>query len=120
MIAATVLLLATAAKTKSSGNFDLLFIVIILYGCLYYFYFRPRRKKMNAQRQNQRKVEVGDMAQTIGGLVGTVVAQGDEFVTIRTQSGAELDFIPTAIAKKYQSTIKDTSDEEPEAQEGDK
>ena len=40
---------------------------------LYFFYLRPRSKSQKAARQQARKVEVGERAQTVGGFVGTVI-----------------------------------------------
>ena len=104
------MLLAAAKHSSSSSIF---IILIVVYGLLYWFYFRPRQKKAKAARTTQRKVEVGDRAQTIGGIVGTVVNQTDEFVTIRSSSGVELDFIPSAIAKRYDPVVPASTDDEP-------
>jgi preprotein translocase subunit YajC len=117
---ATVLILAKAATKSSGSTEDLLLIYVVIFAALYFFFLRPRRRKQAAQRQVQRKVEVGDRAQTIGGFVATVVKVDDEFVTLRTDSGAELDFIPSAIARKYESIVHESADDEPDAQEGDK
>jgi preprotein translocase YajC subunit len=113
---ATVFILAKAATKSSGSTEDLLLIYVVIFAGLYFFFLRPRRRKQAAQRQNQKKVEVGDRAQTIGGFV----KMGDEFTTLRTDSGAELDFIHTAIARKYESIIHESADDEPDAQEGDK
>jgi preprotein translocase YajC subunit len=124
MIAATFLLLAKAATAKkSSSNYEFFIIILIAYGAIYYFYFRPRRAKQQAARKLTRKVEVGDRAQTIGGLVAQVVNQTDHLITLRTDSGAELDFIPSAIARKYIEPDPVVADDEPDThdtQEGDK
>jgi preprotein translocase subunit YajC len=117
---ATVFILAKAATKSSGSTEDLLLIYVVIFAGLYFFFLRPRRRKQAAQRLNQKKVEVGDRAQTIGGFVGTVVKMGDEFTTLRSDSGAELDFIHTAIARKYESIIHESADDEPDAQEGDK
>jgi preprotein translocase subunit YajC len=94
-----MLFVAAAKSTSSSSAF--IFIYIALFVALYFFFIRPRSKKAKAQRLEARKVEVGERAQTVGGLVGTVVRQTSEFVTLRTESGTELDFIPSAIARRY-------------------
>jgi preprotein translocase YajC subunit len=124
MIAATFLFLLKATNAKKpSSNYEFFIFILIAYGGIYYFYFRPRRKKQQAARKLTRKVEVGDRAQTIGGLVATVVNQTDDLITLRTDGGAELDFIPSAIARKYIEPEPVVADEEPEAhdtQEGDK
>jgi preprotein translocase subunit YajC len=96
-------MLFAAAKTTTHSGLppELIFLYIIVIGAVYYFYLRPRNKRMKAQRLESNKVEVGERAQTIGGLVGTVVKNHDGLVTIRTDGGVELQFIARAIAGKY-------------------
>jgi preprotein translocase YajC subunit len=91
------MLLAAAAKSSSSGSAFFL-IIIVVYAVVYFAFIRPRSRKAKAARQQTRVVEIGERARTIGGLIGTVVARTDEAVTLRTASGVELDFIPSAIA----------------------
>jgi preprotein translocase subunit YajC len=93
---------------------------VVVFGGLYFFYLRPRNRKQKAARLQGRKVEVGDRAQTIGGFVGTVVKQDDDLVTLRSTSGVELEFVPTAIARKYEVVVPESSDDETKNQEGDK
>jgi len=96
------MLLAAAAKTTSHGlPPELILLYVVVIGAVYYFYLRPRNKRMKAQRLETNKVEVGERAQTIGCLVGTVVKNQDGLVTIRTEGGVELQFITRAIAGKY-------------------
>ena len=63
---------------------------------------------------NSRKVDVGERAQTIGGFVGTVVKMEDNLITLAAPSGVELDFVPTAIARKYDppAAIPESTDDE--------
>ena len=86
------------AATKSGGSPLIIIIYALVFGGLYFFYLRPRSRKQKAARTQGRQVEVGDRARTIGGLIGTIVSRTDEVVTLRTASGVELDFIPSAIA----------------------
>lgn len=104
--------------SSSGGSSTILIIYVVVFGGLYFFYLRPRSKKQKAARQQTKKVDVGERAQTIGGFVGTVVRQTDEFVTLRSSSGAELDFIPSAIARRFDPVeVPESTDD---AQEGDK
>jgi len=103
----------------SSGSSSILIIYVVVFGGLYFFYLRPRNRKQKAARLQGRKVEVGDRAQTIGGFVGTVVKQEDDLITLRSASGAELDFVPSAIARKFEVVVPESSDDEPTTQEGD-
>ena len=101
MLFAVQLLLAADKAKKSSFTPVLLLLYVVIFGSLYFFYIRPRSQKQKAARLNTRKVELGERAQTIGGFVGTVVKMDDGLITLRGASGVELDFVPTAIARKY-------------------
>lgn len=111
------------AATKS-GNPAIIIIYVIVFGGLYFFYLRPRSRKQKAARQQTRKVEVGDKARTIGGMIGTVVHQDDEKVTLRTAGGQDIEFIPSAIAGKHvpPTPVEETesaTDDEEHSTEGD-
>jgi preprotein translocase subunit YajC len=104
------LLATTSAKHGVNPVFMLLYFA--LFGAMYFFYIRPRSKRQKAQRQSASQVDVGDEVHTIGGLIGTIVAKSDDRVTIRTASGAELDFVPKAIARRIEPVV-------PASNEGD-
>jgi preprotein translocase subunit YajC len=101
MLFAVQLLLATTKKTTSSISPILILVYVVVFGSLYFFYIRPRSQKQKAARLTNRKVEMGERAQTIGGFVGTVVKMDDGLITLRGSSGVELDFVTSAIARKY-------------------
>jgi preprotein translocase YajC subunit len=114
------LVFAATAK-KSSGISPFILIYLVFIGGLYYFFIRPRNKRMKAQRQETRKVDVGERAQTIGGFVGTVVKSEPDLITLRTDAGVELEFIPSAIARRYDPVvaIPESSDDDDHPTEGD-
>lgn len=97
---------------SSSSSSSILIIYVVVFGALYFFYLRPRSKRQKAQRQETRKVEVGQRAQTIGGFVGTVVKSESDLITLRTDGGVELDFVPTAIARRYNPVVPESSDDD--------
>ena len=106
------------AKTGGSSS-SILIIYVVVFGALWYFYLRPRSKRQKAQRLESRKVEVGDRAQTIGGFVGTVVSQDSDLVTLRSASGVELEFVPSAIARKIEPVVPESHDDQLGSEEGD-
>jgi preprotein translocase subunit YajC len=120
MLYAVQILLTTTAKKGSGISSLVLLFIVVVYGSLYFFYIRPRSQRNKAARMNTRKVELGERAQTIGGFVGTVVKMDDGLITLRGASGAELDFVPTAIARKYDppAAVPETTDDE-HHEEGD-
>ena len=85
----------------SSSSSSILIIYVVVFGALYFFYLRPRSRKQKAQRSESRKVEVGQRAQTESDLI-----------TLRTDAGVELDFVPTAIARRYNPVVPESSDDE--------
>lgn len=103
---------SSSSSSHGSSSSAIILIYIVLFGALYFFFLRPRSKRAKAQRLDARKVEVGERAQTVGGLVGTVVSRTDEFVTLRTAGGVELDFIPSAIARRYDPAPAPATDPE--------
>jgi preprotein translocase subunit YajC len=120
LFAVNLLLAADKAKKSSSFSGILILVYVVIFGSLYFFYIRPRSQKQKAARLNTRKVELGERAQTIGGFIGTVVKMDDGLITLRAASGVELDFIPTAIARKYDppAAVPETTDDEHQ-EEGD-
>jgi len=120
MLFAVHLLLALPKPKKSSFSGVLILVYVVIFGSLYFFYIRPRSQKQKAARLNTRKVELGERAQTIGGFIGTVVKMDDGLITLRSSSGVELDFIPTAIARKYDppAAVPESTDDE-HKEEGD-
>jgi preprotein translocase subunit YajC len=94
-------LLATT-NTTSSGSWDFILIILVVYVAIYFLFIRPRQKKARDARQGNRQVEVGDLVVTTSGLIATVVELNAQTVTLRTSDGTDLEFVRQAIAQKYQ------------------
>lgn len=106
-----LLLLATStsSKTTSSSSWSFILIIVVLYAAMYFLFIRPRSQRAKAQRTSARQVEVGDVVQTIGGLVATVVEVHDQTIVLRTNDGTDLEFVRGAIASKYQEAATSTA-----------
>jgi len=100
-----MLFLAATTTAKHGINPVFILLYFALFGAMYFFYIRPRSQRQKAARQSASQVEVGDLVHTIGGLIGTVVAKTDSQVTLRTASGAELDFVAKAIARRVDPVV---------------
>lgn len=90
-----------AAATAQPAPAYMRFLPLVVLAAAYFLWFRPRMKKVQAERARVTTFEIGDRVQTVGGLVGTALSERDGVVTIRTSSGVELDFVRRAIAGKY-------------------
>ncbi|MDE3065428.1 MAG: preprotein translocase subunit YajC [Acidobacteriota bacterium] len=104
-------MLLAAAKSSGSGS-AILLIYVAVFVALYFFYIRPRSRRQKAARQEARQVEVGERAQTVGGFGGTVVRRDGQLVTLRTAGGAELDFVQSAIARRFDPVPESSDDAE--------
>jgi preprotein translocase subunit YajC len=108
------MLLFLATTSKSSSSSLLLLLYIAAFGLIWYFFLRPRSQKRKAQMAEARRVTVGDQCQTIGGVLGTVIAQSDTTVTLRTTTGVELEFVSSAIGRKIEPVIPEVNPDEAE------
>jgi len=89
-----------AQEAADGGNALGFLLPLVILGGLFYVLLilpqRRRQKKMEAQRAD---VEVGDEVRTIGGIIGTVVAEDDDVFTIDI-GGQRMRVIKRAIAGK--------------------
>jgi preprotein translocase subunit YajC len=108
---------ATASKSKGSNGI-FLFLILGLAVLGYYFFLRPRTMKQRQAREELRKAAVGDEIATIGGLVGTIVAEDGDRVTVSTPNGTELVFLRQAIGRKLEPAAAATDEPAGEGLDG--
>jgi preprotein translocase subunit YajC len=94
-----------------------LFIIILLFGALWFLMIRPQQAKARQQQQMLREVEVGDEILTVGGIYGIVQELEPE------EDGADLiveiaEGIHVRVARKALATVvkPDEEDDEEEAE----
>ena len=103
-VAHLVLLLGATTKSKSTSALPIVIILVVAVGG-YFFFLRPQQQKAKAARAQGSAIQVGDEVQTIGGIIGTVVAMDNDRVTIVSGGKAgttptELVLVRAAIARK--------------------
>jgi len=114
-----VLGLPLAAAKSSKSSSPVFFILLLgLAVVVYYFFLRPRSQRAKQAREQVRKAAVGDEITTIGGLVGTIVAEDGDRVTVSTGNGTELTFIRQAIGRKIEPPAAPADDADHEQFEG--
>jgi len=96
----TLLAAATKATPKQGSWVPSMVMALAFFG-VYWFYLRPRNKKMREQRTQGRQFEIGDEIQTIGGLIATVTGIDGDVVTVKTAGGQALEFTKRAIGGKF-------------------
>jgi len=96
-------LLATGLLAKSGsggGSSPIGFLVIIaIFAVVYIVFLRPARSRSKQAASQRGKAEVGDRVTTTAGLIATVVAVGDDEVTLEVAPGVYSQYIPAAILR---------------------
>jgi preprotein translocase subunit YajC len=101
---------------EGSNPASLLLFLGLMAVVFYFLMIRPQQRRMRAQRELMKSLEVGDEVQTIGGMFGTIRSLDDDSVTVEVSPGVEIRFVRGAIARKL--VMEDeTQDAEEEALE---
>jgi preprotein translocase subunit YajC len=102
---------SVAAQAQSAGSFTPLLFIVLLFGVMYFLMIRPQQKRRREAAQMQAALGPGDQIVTIGGLHATVVAVGDDVVTVEIAPGVDVRYARPAIARVVQRGT--AADEEP-------
>ena len=92
---------ATSSKTSSSSNYSL-YIIIALFAAAYFLFMRPRSQAMKRQREEQRQFSVGDEVLTAGGIVGRVIDDQGDRITLETSVGASFTVLRQYIVRRIE------------------
>jgi len=109
-------LAVTGSKKSSGGSPYVILVLIALVGGFYFLVLRPRSQRQRQARENLRQAKVGDEIATVGGLVGTSVAEDGDRVTVSTGNGTELVFLRQAIGRRLSPDTTAAAPEEPAAE----
>jgi preprotein translocase subunit YajC len=103
-----------AAAAKKSGGSSLPFLILIgLFAVAYFVFLRPARNRQRAAATARKTVEVGDEVTTTAGMIATVVAVEDDFLTLEIAPGVHCRYLPAAVLRV------NGPDEEPDAEAPD-
>jgi preprotein translocase subunit YajC len=100
LLVVRVILATTTKPAKSSTSAVELLVIVGLFAAFYFLVIRPRSQRQRQTRDLGRTAHVGDEIATIGGLVGTIVSEEGDRVTVSTGHGTELVFLRQAIGRK--------------------
>lgn len=115
----------SAASAPQEQNPNQIWMLLGMYALLalaiYFFIFRPNKKKKKAEEEMKNSLEVGDEITTIGGIMGRVVSiKDDDSLVIETASDRSrlkikrwaISTIDTEKEPKKEE-VKDNSEEKP-------
>mgnify|MGYP001827198214 CR=1 FL=1 len=95
---ALTLIVAQESTGDSGSLIGFLFPLIILGGLFYVLLILPQRRRQKKMEEMRSGISVGDEVRTIGGIIGTVVAEHDDVFTIDI-GGQDMRVVKRAVAE---------------------
>lgn len=90
---------AMAADTPpQGGGMQLVFMVAIFFGIMYFMIIRPQAKRGKEHAALLESLSKGDEVVTSAGIIGKITKLGDNYVEIKTSDTGSLTFQRHAIA----------------------
>jgi preprotein translocase subunit YajC len=80
----------------AGGGFSMLVPLLLMFGVFYFLLIRPQQKKQRLHKEMLRALKVGDKVLTTGGLIGTIVEGGEQFIKLEVA-----DRIRVEIGRSY-------------------
>lgn len=87
-------------------------VLIAIFALAYFIFLRPARNRQRAAAQQRRQVAVGDEVTTTAGLIATVVAVDEDYLTLEVAPGVHCRYLPAAV-------LRVNNDDEAEDDTGD-
>jgi len=87
------------------GGFSMLIPLLLMFAVFYFLLIRPQQKKQRQHQDMLRGLKVGDRVMTSGGIVGTIVEGGDQFIKLEVADKVRLEVGRTFISGRI--TAKD-------------
>ena len=89
------------------GDYSFLILMVVMLAVMYFTMIRPENKRKKQEEKMRSELAVGDVVQTIGGIVGTICAVKDNFVVIETGADrVRIEFVKDAVAGKRSATTE--------------
>jgi preprotein translocase subunit YajC len=79
-----------AGAAGGQGIMSALMLPVALLVVFYFALIRPQNKRAKEQREMMSKIAEGDEVSTAGGILGKVMAVGEQFVTLEIASGVNI------------------------------
>lgn len=90
---------STPAATKKGSGLTAFLPLVVIFGIVYFLFLRPRNRRRMAAANTRRAPAVGDEVTTTSGLIATVVAVDDDFLTLEVAPGVQCRYVPAAVLR---------------------
>ena len=97
----------TAAQQASPSPWGSVVMLVAFVVVFYFLLWRPQSKRAKEQRDLITSLQKGDEVVTAGGILGTITAVKESFVTLQVAEGFEIKVQKSAVANALpKGTIK--------------
>jgi len=100
----------------AGGGFSMLVPLLLMFAVFYFLLIRPQQKKQRRHQDMLKSLKVGDKVMTNGGIVGTIIEGGEQFVKMEIADRVRVDIGRSYIAGKI--IVKEGREAEPASGEG--
>ncbi len=87
-----------AGEAPQGGGLQLVFMVALFFGIMYFMIIRPQSKKAKEHTALLDALSKGDEVVTNGGILGKIVKLGDNFVELKISDSSNIKIQRHAIA----------------------
>ncbi len=87
-----------AGEAPEGGGLQLVFMVALFFGIMYFMIIRPQSKKAKEHASLLDSLSKGDEIVTNGGILGKIVKLGDNFVEVKVSDSSNIKIQRHAIA----------------------
>jgi len=87
-----------AGEAPQGGGLQLVFMVALFFGIMYFMIIRPQSKKAKEHASLLDSLSKGDEVVTNGGILGKIVKLGDNFVELKVSDSSTIKIQRHAIA----------------------
>ena len=86
-----------AGEAPAGGGLQLVFMVAIFFGIMYFMIIRPQAKKGKEHAALLESLAKGDEVVTSAGIIGKITKMGDNYIEVKTSESSSLMFQRGAI-----------------------
>ena len=87
-----------AGEAPQGGGLQLVFMVALFFGIMYFMIIRPQSKKAKEHSSLLDSLTKGDEVVTNGGILGKIVKLGDNFIELKVSDSSNIKIQRHAIA----------------------
>ena len=87
-----------AGEAPEGGGLQLVFMVALFFGIMYFMIIRPQSKKAKEHASLLDSLTKGDEVVTNGGILGKIVKLGDNFIELKVSDSSNIKIQRHAIA----------------------